>query len=157
VWDCGVAARPGTRRPRLSDLEADRARQAVVEAIREAAPATAWALEDAHTRATVQPAIWALRQLGLTNERQLARVRVRDLVADASQLAVPGGHTVAVPPRLRTALLRQRLHACIVGQRPSDQLLTFDGSATAPSALLWYRPQTMRRPASWRPPRRRSR
>ncbi|MGY1687954.1 hypothetical protein ACI8AK_20420 [Geodermatophilus sp. SYSU D00867] len=65
-------------------------------------------------------------------------MKVRDLAADASELAVPGGHTVAVPHRLGAALLRQRLHACIVGQRPSDQLLTFDGSPTAPSALLWY-------------------
>ncbi|MGY1738361.1 hypothetical protein [Geodermatophilus sp. SYSU D00684] len=86
----------------------------------------------------MQPAIWALHQLGLTDERRLARAKVRDLAADASELTVPGGSTVPVPPWLRAALLRQRLHTCVVGQRPGDQLFTFDGSATAPSALLWY-------------------
>ncbi|MGY1681417.1 hypothetical protein [Geodermatophilus sp. SYSU D01176] len=45
---------------------------------------------------------------------------------------------MAAPSRLRAALTRQQLHACNIKQGPGDQLLAFDGSATAPPALLWY-------------------
>jgi hypothetical protein len=39
---------------------------------------------------------------------------------------------------LRRALVRQRLHATVIGQRPDEQLLTYDGSISNPSSLAWY-------------------
>jgi len=44
-------------------------------------------------------------------------------------------------PRARALAPRagsQRLHATVVGQRPDDQLLTYDGSVSNPSSLAWY-------------------
>ena len=96
-----------------------------------------WQLEDAYPRATVQPAIQALHALGLDDEEELAGLRVDALAPDAAELRQAGG-TLTVPPHLRRALARQRLHAVIVGQGPEHQLLTFDGSASTPSALHWY-------------------
>ena len=93
--------------------------------------------EDVHTRATVQPAITALRAVGLTDEDFLRCLRVRELITDGTELRLRD-RTVPVPPPLRRALVRQRLHAGVIGQRPGDQLLTFDGSVPTPSALAWY-------------------
>jgi hypothetical protein len=41
---------------------------------------------------------------------------------------VTAGTTVEVPPGCRRVLLRQRLHALVIGQRPGETLLTVSGS-----------------------------
>jgi len=101
------------RAPLLTgQLSSETARQTVVEQVADLSPGHRRAVEDIYTRATVQSAIVAPHALGLGDEK--------------------------LPPRLRRALTRQRLHAGVIGQRPGDQLLTFDGSVSRPSALTWY-------------------
>jgi hypothetical protein len=85
----------------------------------------------------VQPAITALHAVGLTDENFLRCLRVRELATDGGDLRLQN-RTIPVPVPLRRALVRQRLHAGVIGQRPADQLLTFDGSVSRPSALAWY-------------------
>jgi hypothetical protein len=95
------------------------------------------AVVDVYTRATVQPAIDALRAVGLTDERVLAKLRIEQLTPDGAELRLRD-RTITVPVHLRRALARQRLHATVVGQRPHEQLLTYDGSVPNPSSLAWY-------------------
>jgi hypothetical protein len=118
-------------------VDSTAARTSLVECIRAADADHGWELEDAHTRATVQPAIRALHALGLTDERLLSALRVREVAPDGAELRLRE-RTLPVPQHLRRALRRQRLHAQVIGQRPDDQLLTFDGSVARPSALAWY-------------------
>jgi uncharacterized protein DUF2442 len=87
----------------------------------------------------VQSAITALHALGLTDEDFLACLRVRELATDGSELRLRD-RTIPVPAHLRRALVGQRLHASVIGQRPNDQLPTFDGSVSRPSALAWHWP-----------------
>jgi hypothetical protein len=118
-------------------LSSETARQQVTEGLGGLGPARRRAVEDVYTRATVQPAITALHALGLTDDDFLACLRLRELAADGSELRLRD-RTIPVPVPLRRALVRQRLHAGVIGQRPGDQLLTFDGSVSRPSALAWY-------------------
>ncbi|MGZ4501973.1 MAG: hypothetical protein ACXVXD_16205 [Nocardioidaceae bacterium] len=118
-------------------IGSDEARHGILEAARTAGPERRWALEDAHTRATVQPAISALQAVGLTDERALAQLRVEQLTPDGAEVRLTD-RTIPVPTHLRRALARQRLYATVIGQRPDEQLLTYDGSRSNPSSLAWY-------------------
>lgn len=117
-------------------LSSDEARRQVVASSGPHRPAPRRLVEDVYTRATVQPAIRALHALGLTDEEFLACLRVRELTPDGSELRLRD-RTIPVPAHLRRALARQRLHAGVIGQRPGDQLLSYDGSVSRPSALAW--------------------
>jgi hypothetical protein len=109
----------------------------VVEGLAGLGPASRRMAEDVYTRATVQPAITALHAVGLNDENFLRCLRVRELATDGAALRLRDC-TIPIPPSLRRALVRQRVHAAVIGQRPGDQLLTFDGSVSSPSALAWY-------------------
>lgn len=113
------------------------ARRTVVQILASLSGAHRRAVEDVYTRATVQPAITALHAVGLTDEEFLRCLRVRELTTDGTELRLRE-RTIPVPASLRRALVRQRVHAGVIGQRPGDQLLTFDGSVSSPSALAWY-------------------
>lgn len=117
-------------------LSSDEARQQVVASsgVHHLAPRRL--VGDVYTRATVQPAIRALHALGLTDEEFLGCLRIRELTPDGGELRLRD-RTVPVPARLRRALARQRLHAGVIGQRPGDQLLSYDGAVSRPSALAW--------------------
>ncbi|SOC47217.1 hypothetical protein SAMN05660748_0693 [Blastococcus aggregatus] len=126
------------RKPVLSGrTSSDTARRTVVEVLAGLSGAHRRAVEDVYTRATVQPAITALHAVGLNDERFLRCLRVRELTTDGAELHLRD-RTISVPAPLRRALVRQRLHAGVIGQRPGDQLLSFDGSVASPSALAWY-------------------
>lgn len=126
------------RKPVLTGrLSSDTARRQVVDGLASLGPARRRQAEDVYTRATVQPAITALHAVGLTDERFLRCLRVRELTTDGAELRLRD-RTIPVPASLRRALIRQRVHAGVIGQRPGDQLLTFDGSVSSPSALAWY-------------------
>ena len=58
---------------------------------------------------------------------RLGTLPVRALAPDARHIAA-GATTTRVPPGVRRVLLRQRLHALVIGQRPGDPLLSIDGS-----------------------------
>ena len=118
-------------------MSSETARHTVVDGLAELTPGHRRAVEDVYTRATVQPAITALHALGLTDENFLRCLRVRKLATDGSQLRLRD-RTIPVPGRLRRALARQRVHAGVIGQRPDDQLLSFDGSVARLAALAWY-------------------
>jgi hypothetical protein len=119
--DCGGRSVEGPR-PR---------RRTVVEVLAGLSGAHRRAVEDVYTRATVQPAITALHAVGLTDEKFLRCLRVRELTTDGAELQLHD-RTIPVPASLRRALVRQRLHAGVIGQRPGDQLRTFDGSVSSP-------------------------
>jgi hypothetical protein len=118
-------------------LSSETARRQVVEGLAGLGPAHRRMAEDVYTRATVQPAITALHAVGLTDENFLRCLRVRELTTDGAELRLQN-RTIPVPAPLRRALVRQRLHAGVIGPRPGDQLLTFDGAVSRPSALAWY-------------------
>src|SRR3954468_9861309 len=70
------------------------------------------------------------------DERALAKLRIDQPTPDGAELR---RHERPSPcPRTCAARCSQRLHATVVGQRPDDQLLTYDGSVSNPSSLAWY-------------------
>ena len=85
----------------------------------------------------MQPAITALHAVGLTDEKFLPCLRVSELTTDGAELQLRD-RTI---PRLSVPAPRagrQRVHADVIGRRPGDQLLTFDGSVSSPSSLARY-------------------
>ena len=118
-------------------MTSEDARRSVVQGIAGLGPTRRQQLVDTYTRATVQPAINALHAVGITDERQLARLRIEQVTPDGAELQL-ADRTIAVPAHLGRALSRQRLHATVIGQRPDEQLLTYDGSVSNPSSLAWY-------------------
>jgi hypothetical protein len=69
------------------------------------------------------------------DERALAKLRIEQPTPDGAELR---RHDRAIPVPLPRRAGSQRLHATVVGQRPDDRLLTYDGSVSNPSSLAWY-------------------
>jgi hypothetical protein len=127
------AAEPSLREQlSLNAISSDEAR---AQLARQAAadPALAARIAQAHGRDTLRPALRAAADLPLADAR-LGRLPVADMCPRAASIRL-NSQAVDVPPRLRRALLRQRLHALVIGQRPTDPVLTIDGSPMSETTL----------------------
>jgi hypothetical protein len=129
----GPATPPPTSAQRLgqqltfAEFTASDARRVLADRVKDLDHQAAYQLHDDHGRDTLRLALRALHFMGHDNTATLRRLRVADLAPDGRNLTI-SGTTVAVPPAYRRALLRQRLHATMLGQHHDDQLLTIDGA-----------------------------
>jgi hypothetical protein len=122
------------------EARAQLARRAAVD------PSLAARLAESHGRDTLRPALRAAADLPL-GDTVLRRLAVAAVSPTATSVHV-AGRTTDVPPRHRRALLRQRLHALVIGQRPTDPVLTIDGSPMTDTTLtgaVRHRPTEQRR------------
>lgn len=117
----------------LNAISSDEARHQLARQAAAADPALAARIAQAHGRDTLRPALRAAADLPLADAR-LGRLAVADMCPRAASIRL-NNQAIDVPPRLRRALLRQRLHALVIGQRPSEPALTIDGTPM-PDATL---------------------
>lgn len=118
----------------LNQVSSDEARDRLARLADAVDPASAAQLADAHGRDTLRPALQAIADVPTIDTDRLGRIKVAAVCPRGASLEV-GGKAVAVPPAARRALVRQRLHALVVGQRTGDPIFTLDGTAMANSTL----------------------
>ncbi len=97
-------------------------------------PCDASRLADMHGRDTLRPALRALVDLPDLDTDRLRRVTIAAVAPRATTVRIHD-NTVTVPPSRRRALLRQRLHALVIGQRPAEPMFTVDGTPMTNATL----------------------
>jgi hypothetical protein len=153
-WELACAAGFWLGRPPRSDDDlgtavstgwttSDSARQDVLERMGSAKPVERRQLLVRHMRMTVQPALRVLQDLLGLSELAASQLSVEDVAQDGSSVRIDAV-AMAASQAAQAVVLRQRLHALVVGQRLDEQMLAYDGARiTLEQAPAWQEPTSL--------------